>query len=44
MQAEFRRMEEGKMERGRLGDWKREVENSMAGEHGAVELLLQGTF
>lgn len=44
MQAEFRRMEERKMERGRLGDWKKEVENSMAGDHGAVELSLQGTL
>lgn len=44
MQVEFRRMEERKMGRGRLGDWEKEVENSMAGDHGAVELLLQGTL
>lgn len=44
MEEEFRRMEERKMERGRLGDWKKEVKNSMAGDHGAVQLLLQGTL
>lgn len=42
MQVEFRRIKERKMGKGRLGDWKKEVENSMAGDHGAVELLLQG--
>lgn len=32
------------MEIGGLGDWKKEVENSMAGDHGAVGLLLQGNL